>query len=132
MMKPEKAVIDTTIYISVFTVIFTVLMHAVFLMTGHWTLSVLWGSLLGTAAAIGNFFVRGLAVQKAVTKDEKEARNIIQLSYTLRLMALVAICAVGLIVKTIFHPIAVVVPLIFPQIAIMLYSIKQKKEGDHS
>ncbi len=131
MIKPEKAVIDTTRYIAVFTVILTVLMHAVFLVLHHWDLTVLWGSLLGTATAILNFFLRGLTVQKAVTKEEKEARDAIRLSYTLRTLMLVIVGVIGAVVP-VFHVLAVLIPLFFPRMAIMFYPMLHKKEGDHS
>jgi len=131
MIKPEKAVIDTTRYIAVFTVILTALMHAVFLVIGQWSLTVLWGSLLGAATAILNFFLRGLTVQKAVTKEEKEARDTIRLSYTLRTLMLVIVGVIGAVVP-VFHVFAVLIPLLFPRIAIMFFPMIQKKEDDHS
>lgn len=131
MERPDKAVIGNTLYVAAFTLIFTILMHAVFLMAGFWTLHVLWGSLLGGAAAIGNFFAMGMTVQKAVTKEEKEARDLIRLSHTVRTMGLVIVGVIGACVPF-FHLLAVLIPLFFPRIAIMLYPLIHRKEEDPS
>ena len=131
MIKPEKAVIDTTRYIAVVTLILSVLMHAVFLIAGRWDLTVLWGSLLGAAVAVLNFFLRGLTIQKAVTKEEKEAKDTIRLSYTLRTALMVVTGVLGATVPFL-HILATLIPLLFPRVAVFFFPLTQKKEGDHS
>ena len=61
------------------------LMQSVFLVAGIWDYKVLSGNILGYIAVVGNFFLMGLTVQKALTKDEKEAKQLIKLSQILRL-----------------------------------------------
>lgn len=128
MIKPEKAVIDNTKYITGITLCGCVLMHAVFLVAGFWEWRVLWGSLLGAAAAIANFFFMALTVQKAVGKEEKEARDLVRLSQTLRHFALIAVGAVGALVP-VFNVLAVLIPLFFPRIAVGVYPLFHRKEG---
>lgn len=127
MVKPDKAVADNTKYIAAVTLILCVLMHAVFLVAGFWSLTVLWGSLLGAAAAVANFFLMGLTVQRAVTKEEKEARDLIRLSQTTRNFGLIAVGIVGVLVP-VFNTVAVLVPLFFPRIAVAMYPLIRKEE----
>lgn len=131
MQKPDKAVVSNTLYIAAFTVIFSVLMEAVYLVIGHWSLEVLLGNLLGAAAAVGNFFAMGLTVQKAVAKEEKEAKDLMRLSQTLRTMALVVVGIIAACVP-VFNLLATLIPLFFPRIAIMLYPMIHRKEEDPS
>ena len=56
-MKPvDKAVRQMTVYVAGWTLVFSLLMQAVFLVGGWWNLTVLFGNLLGGAAAVSNFF----------------------------------------------------------------------------
>ena len=123
-MKIDKTVIKETKYIASFVIIFSVLMQAVFLMISKWDYTVLLGNLWGIIIAVGNFFVMGLFVQKAVTQDEKEARQTVRASQSLRMAAIFVLAAVGLIIfKQTSARVAIVLPLIFPRIAIMLRPI---------
>lgn len=123
-MKIDKTVIKETKYIASFVIIFSVLMQAVFLMISKWDYTVLLGNLWGIIIAVGNFFVMGLFVQKAVTQDEKEARQTVRASQSLRMAAIFVLAAVGLIIfKQTSTRVAIVLPLIFPRIAIMLRPI---------
>ncbi|MBR5134692.1 MAG: hypothetical protein IKV35_03745 [Clostridia bacterium] len=131
MQKPDKAVLGNTAYIAAFTVILSAMMEAVFLMIGKWDWFVLFGNLLGAAAAVGNFFIMGMTVQKAVTKEQKEARDLIRLSQALRLLGLVVIGVLGAALPC-FNILAVLIPLFFPRIAIMLYPLVHRKEEDPS
>ena len=119
MAKIDTAVKTETLYIAVWVLILSALMQAVFLLMGHWDYTVPIGNLLGGGAAVLNFFLMGLGVQKAVTQDEQTARSTIKLSQTGRLMLLVIIAVIGLAVP-IFHTVAVLVPLLFPRVAIAL------------
>lgn len=119
MAKIDTAVKTETLYIAVWVLILSALMQAVFLLVGHWDYTVLTGNLLGGAAAVLNFFLMGLGVQKAVTQDEQTARSTVKLSQTGRLMMLLGFAIIGLVVP-VFHTVAVLVPLLFPRVAIAL------------
>ena len=128
-MKIDKTVIKETKYIASFVVIFSVLMQAVFLIIGKWDYTVLLGNLWGAAVAVGNFFVMGLFVQKAVTQDEKEARQTVRASQSLRMAGIFVLAAVGLIIfKQTPTRVAIVIPLIFPRIAIMIRPLIDKNK----
>lgn len=127
MKKIDPTVVRETWYIFVFTLVFSVFMEAIFLVIGKWDLTVLLGNILGAVAAVGNFLLLGLTVQSAVLKEEKDARSLIKLSQTLRFFLLIAVAAVGYLVP-VFNPVAVVIPLLFPRVAIALrqFTIKTK------
>lgn len=119
MATIDKAVKTETIYIAVWTLILSALMQAVFLLIGRWDYTVLCGNVLGGGAAVLNFFLMGLGVQKAVTQDEQTARSTVKLSQTARLMMMLVFAVIGLVVP-VFHTIAVIVPMLFPRVAIAL------------
>lgn len=128
-MKVNKTVINETKYIAYFVVIFSVLMQAIFLIIGKWHYSVLLGNVWGAAVAVGNFFAMGLYVQKAVSQEEDEAKKTIKTSYSVRMAAVLLLTIVGVVIP-IFHFVTVVVPLVFPSIAIFLRPLIDKKSKD--
>ena len=128
-VKIDKVVIKETQYIATFVVILSVLMQAVFLIIGKWHYSVLLGNLWGAAIAVLNFFVMGLYVQKAVSQEEKEARQTVRASQSLRMFGIFVLAIVGLIIfKQTLARVAIVVPLIFPRIAIMIRPLINKNK----
>lgn len=119
MLKVDKTVLKETKYIAAFVVIFSALLQAVFLILQKWDYTIFLGNLLGASTAVGNFFLMGLTVQKAVTKDEAEAKKVIKTSHTLRNFGLFVIGMIGVLVP-VFNTITVLVPYFFPRIAILL------------
>ena len=94
-------------------------MQAVFLIIGRWDYTVLLGNLLGYVAIVLNHFGIGLTVQKALEKEEKEAKQTMQLSSTVRMLLLFGVAVIGVTVP-VFHMVASLIPLLFPRIAITL------------
>jgi len=119
MMKLDDTVKKETIYILCFTIVLSVLMQAVFLIIGHWNLTVLLGNLLGAAAAVANFFLMALTIQFALGKEEKEIANRMKFSQSLRLFMLFAVALIGHLAPC-FHLVSVVLPYLFPRIAVMM------------
>ena len=95
MKKIDSTIIKETVYIFAFTLIFSVLMQAVFLIIGKWNYTVLLGNLLGGLAAVGNFFLMGLTVQSALGKEEKDAKSTMKLSQMLRTLMLFIVAVIG-------------------------------------
>lgn len=126
-MKIDKTVLKETKYIAAFVIIFSVLMQAVFLIIGKWHYTVLLGNLWGAAVAVGNFFVMGLYVQKAVSQEEDDAKKTIKASQSMRFAALVLLTGIGVVIPF-FNWITVVVPLVFPSIAIYLRPLIDKNK----
>ncbi len=119
MKKIDPTILKETMYIAAFTLIFSLLMQSVFLVIGRWDYTVLLGNILGAGAVIANFFLMGLTIQSALEKEEKEAKNLMKVSQMLRMLMLFVIAMIGYVVP-VFHLVAVVVPYIFPRIAIAL------------
>ena len=122
MKKVDEIVKKETKYILAITVIFSILMQSVFLVIGKWDYTVLLGNMLGIIAAVGNFFVMGINIQSALGKEEKEAKNLIKLSQTLRMLALFVIAMIGYLAP-VFNIVAVIIPYLFPRIAVSLRSL---------
>ena len=117
MIKVDKTVKRETTYIALFVLALSVLMQAVFLIIGQWDYTVLLGNVLSYIATVLNFFLMGLTVQKAVTKDEKQAANIIRRSQSLRMLMLFVIAILG-VTLPFFNLFAVLIPLLFARIAV--------------
>ena len=149
-MKMEPAVKKETLRMTVGVTMLTALMLAVFLIIGMFDMTVLWGGLLGAAFAVLNFFLMALGVQKAAAlmngvqlPPEEEpaegeeaaekplspqaikAKQKIQLSYTGRMLMTVVFAIVALLVPGI-HPVAALLPLLFPRIVITIQGLVQK------
>lgn len=128
-MKVDKTVIKETKYIAAFVMIFSVLMQAIFLIINKWDYTVLLCNIYGAAVAIGNFFAMGLFVQKAVSQEEKDARQTVKASQSIRMALVFILLAIGVIIfKQTPARVATVIPLIFPRIAIMLRVFTDKNK----
>ena len=147
-MKVQPAVRQETAKIALGTAVLTLIMIGVFMILGRFDWTVLTGALLGWAAAVGNFFLMALTVQKAademkpttqpaadeddqeeddgeekpeapLSEDAKRGKQRIQLSYTLRMLGLGVIAILGVTLPW-FQSVAVLLPMLFPRIVIML------------
>lgn len=124
-MKIDKTVIKETKYISFFVIILSVLMQAVFLIISKWNYTVLLGNIYGGVIAVLNFLIMGMYIQKAVNQDEKEAKQTVKFSQSLRFAAIVLFVCIGVVIPF-FNWITVVLPLVFPSVAIYLRPLIDK------
>ena len=131
MPKIDKTVKNETIYILSFEIIFSLIMQSVFLIIGKWDITVLFGNLLSGSAAVLNFFLMGLTVQKAVQKDEKDAKNMLKVSQIYRTLLLFVIAGIGVYFSA-FNTVAALVPLFFPRIAFALRPLFLKNNNNDS
>lgn len=129
MKKLDPTVIKETLYVLGFSLIFSVLMQVVFVLAGHWNFTVFLGNILGVAASVGNFFLMGVTIQNALGKEEKDARNLMKLSQSMRLVMLFIIALIGYLVP-VFNIIAVVIPYLFPRVGIMIRSFAIRDKGE--
>lgn len=123
----DPAVRKETGFIACVTLILSVLMQAVFLVIGQWDVTVLLGNLLGGGLAVLNFFLMGLGIQKALTKEEKDAKSFIKVSQQLRMLMMLVVCAVGAALPW-FNLYALLIPLLFPRIGVGIRGVMLKKE----
>jgi len=111
MAKIDYTVIKETRYIAYFVLLLSIIMQAVFLISGMWDYTVLLGNLLSGVIGVLNFFLMGISVQKALQKDEKEAKNIMKISHTYRTLFMLVGIAVGAALP-VFNIWAVVIPVV--------------------
>ena len=128
LKKIDSTVLKETAYVALVTLILSVLMQSVFLIAGKWDYTVLLGNLLGGLAAVGNFFIMGLTVQSALGMDVKDAKSRMKLSQTLRTLLMFIVAVIGYVVP-VFSLLAVVIPYLFPRIAVTLRAFSVKKQG---
>ncbi len=127
MKKVDKTVLKETRYIALWVLIFSIFMEAVFLILNRWDYTVLLGNLLGAVAAVGNFFLMGLTVQKAVLKeDEKDAKKLMRISQIYRNLLVLVILVVGIFVP-VFNTWTVIIPVFFPRISLFFRPLFDKK-----
>lgn len=129
MHSIDPVIKKETKYIAVWVLLLSALMQAVFLVIGQWDLTVLLGNLLSAAAVIGNFFAMALTVARAVDKDKKDAAQLMKLSSTARFLVLFLIVLVGVLLDC-FNLWTVLIPLLFPRIAIAFRSLFDRKKGE--
>lgn len=125
MKKIDAVVFKETKYISLWVVVLSALMQAVFLVIGKWDYTVILGNVLSGITVVLNFFLMCITIQNALEKDEKDARNAMKLSQTYRFLFLVVVVAVGVALSC-FNTWAVVLPLLFPRIAIAFRALFDK------
>ena len=156
-MKVQPAVWQETRKIAIGTGILTVLMVAVFLILRRFDWTVITGALLGYVAAVGNFFLMALTVQKAaddmkpietpetetaeddgetdgdgkdvpLSEDAKRGKQRMQLSYTLRMLGLAAIAILGVTLPW-FQSVAVLLPMLFPRLVIAFEGVLMNRKS---
>lgn len=126
MKTIDKVVIRETRYIASWVLILSAIMEAVFLVIGKWNYTVLLGNLLGGCAAILNFLALGITIQRAVSSEEKQAKQAMQASGTVRNFVLFLIVLVGYLAP-VFNLWTVIIPLFFPRIAVAARPILDMK-----
>ena len=127
MLKSDPTVKKEVRYIAVTTLLFGVLQQAVFLILGKWDLAVLFGGIYGWAAALGNFFLMCLSVQKAVSQEEKDAKNTLRISQSARFLALFLMAMAAYFIPFV-NTVSAVIPYLFPRFAIALIPILRKQK----
>ena len=119
MSKIDATVQKETKFVAFVSFILSILMQGGFLIAGFWNYTVISGNLLGYVAAVGNFLLLGLTVQKAIGKEEKEIKRLVAFSQYGRLLILLLVALIANFVS-IFNLVATVIPFIFPRIAVMI------------
>ncbi len=154
-MKVQPAVQAETRKMALGVGVLTVLMIAVFLIIRQFDYTVLLGATLGFAAAVGNFFLMALTVQKvtgdmpalpkrdeaeteetgeeekeqSLSDEAKHAGKQMQLSFLLRMLMLGGVAALA-VTAPVFHPWASLLPMLFPRIVIALRSLLENKQKE--
>ena len=123
----DKVVLKETRFITIFVLLGSALMQAVYLIIGAWDYTVLLGNLLGAALAAANFFLMGLTVQKCMDLPPDEAQKKMKLSQQGRLLMMLVVCMIGAAVPF-CNTIAVLVPQLFPRIGVTVRGLTIKDQ----
>ena len=126
MRKIDKTVKKESLYVALWVLVLSVIMQSVFLVIGKWDYTVLLGNIYSYVLSVANFFFMALTVQVALEKEPKEAKSTIKLSQSLRTLALFCFAALGAYLPP-FNVLAVLIPLLFPRIAVAIRGIALSK-----
>lgn len=118
-----------TLRITLGTLVLSAVMQLVFIVIGRWDTTVLFGNLLGAFAAVLNFFLMGLTVQRCVGLPQDKAALKIRASQTGRLFMLAAFLALAALLPKVFNIFAAAIPLVFPTLSIMAYKLFSAKKA---
>lgn len=121
-MKISKDLLKETRHIAIGEAVGVGLMFLVFALLKRWDLTVLWGGLLGGGYAVLNFLLMGINIQKALD-DRERHKLIIQRSYSLRMLGMVAVIILGAALPC-FQVFAVVIPMLLPRLTILVRQLR--------
>ena len=124
-MKLQKAVKEETIFVALGSLILSVLMVCIFFGLNRvfpeqvpMGLPVILGAAGGCTAAVGNFFLMALTVQKvAGIENYDQAYRSMQVSYRYRTFLQLIWCVLCMVLKFI-NPVAGILPLLWPSLLI--------------
>ncbi len=97
------------------------IMLVVFALFGYFGFPVILGSLLGGIVALLNFFFLATAIEKSVN-GYNSPKGALALSYSIRLIVIGAVVVLA-IKSPYLNYLTVVIPLLFPRIAIMVRNL---------
>ena len=125
MTKVDKTVVKETKYIVFFVLTLSLLMQLIFFVLGKWNYTVLLGNILSGSVAVINFFLMGITVQKAVAKEEKDAKKTVKVSQIYRNLGVLIFTVIGVVLPC-FDTVSVFVPIFFPRVAIAFRPLFKK------
>ncbi|MBO7359380.1 MAG: ATP synthase subunit I [Clostridia bacterium] len=124
-MDSRKLVLKETLYIFLGELVLTALMLGVFALIGRFDSKVILGGAAGAVLATLNFFFMAVgamsAADKAEEQDVKGGKSVIRLSYIIRLLVLAGLLF-AFYKSGLADPFALVIPLLFVRLILMLMS----------
>lgn len=122
----SKTLIRETRNIALVSLILGAIQVAVTVPVGYFGYQAVLGTLLGCAAAVLNFALMGIILEKCMSKG-KRASNLMGLGYIARL-AVIAAVIIWAVKVSYLNYVCVVIPFIFPRIAIYIINFVRRKE----
>ena len=130
-MDSRKLVVRETAIVAIGELICSGAMVGIFAALGYFQMRVLWSALAGSMVMIVNYFFMSVNISNAADKAEKgdveQAKKMIQLSSTVRLLCMGIAIAIG--IKLGANVVAIVLPLAFLRPILMISEFFRKK-GD--
>lgn len=127
MKKIDPVVMKETMRILIGSIALGAIMNVVFLMLRCWNLPVLFGTLLGTAGSVLNFFLMAQTVSHSVTLQQDEVKRKVRFSHSLRTLMLLVLMILGIALSC-FNTIAALVPYLFPRLIIAAYRLTHRED----
>lgn len=112
-----------TLRISLGTLVLSIVMQLVFIIIKRWDMTVVFGNLLGAFAAVLNFFLMCLTVQRCIKLEPDKAALKIRASQSGRLLMMAAFLGMAALLPKVFNIFATAIPLIFPTLTIAVYRL---------
>ncbi len=128
-MKERSPIRQATTIVAMGTACLSLMMQAIYpvvvllLKDAHWHYSFVLGNILTGSVVVLNFYLMARGVQKSVDMPPEAARRYVQLNHTLRTFLILAVLVVGFVLWSnfgIFHPVALVVPVAFPHVTVLI------------
>ena len=116
MKKIDPVVVKETMRILIGSIVLGAIMNAV-----------LFGTLLGTAGAVLNFFLMAQTVSRSVTLQQDEVKRKVRFSHSLRTLMLLVLMILGVALSC-FNTIAALVPYLFPRLIIAAYRLTHRED----
>lgn len=130
-MDSRKIVYRETGIVAVGEILCCALMVGVFAALGFFQMNVLWGALAGAGVMTANYFFMAVTVNLAADKAQqgqtKQAKQMVQISSTVRLILMGIVLVAG--IKLGANVIALALPLVFVRPILMVAEFFRKK-GD--
>ena len=130
-MDSRKIVLKETAIVALGELICSAIMVGIFVALGKFAWNVFWGALTGSLIMIANYFFMAvtvtLAADQAKDGNAKKAQNAVQLSGTIRLVAMGGLLVVAIYLGA--NVLALLLPLLFARPILMLAEFFRKK-GD--
>lgn len=112
--------------VSLLTLILGVIQVLITVPAGYFTSAAVFGTLLGCAAAVINFALMGIILERCVS-GERGTAGLMGFGYIIRL-ALIGAAVVWAMKSSYLNYVCVIIPLLFPQIAIFIINMKRRRE----
>ena len=129
MARLDPVVQKETGFVALWVAVAILPVQVAFWLLGAWDYTVLLGSVLGSVTAVGNFLLMCLMIQRAVTQTEKQAKNTVKLSQSLRLMLQGLMLVLAACLPRVFNIWAVAIPLLIPRLAISARELIRAKKN---
>ena len=127
-MRLSNTVIKETLIVAFGTLLCSLILQGVFYLLSSWDRTVLFGNLYAWFISCSNFLWMGLAVRRASAIEEpKLASRSIKRNQALRWCVFLLFVVIGVLWRRYFHTVAVLIPLLFPQVVLILRGLVLKK-----
>lgn len=132
MDQSRKEVYTQTGLAAIGQVICTGIMFGVYALLQKFDISVVLGGIVGIVLALGNFFatamIASLAADKAERQDVAGGQKLLKASYPIRFVALGVLLVLCAVSKW-FNLLALVLPLAYMPVILLILAAIQKKKG---